>query len=1344
MVSPVTQTFAHPHSGPSEAVRPSRGRAAVPGEGVPRPLSPSQRRLWVLSQLEGAEDAYNEPLPYRLRGPLDTAALGRALDTIVARHEIWRSRMVAIDGETYQIAAPADAGFPLVTIDLSDESPSAERLFAVLREEATVPFDLSTGPLARGTLVRLAPEDHVLMVTVHHMVIDGASQIVFIEELNALYAAFLTGADDPLEPPSRQFADHAADQLARAADPEVVAQEAYWQERLSGAPPVLEVPADRPRPPRQDFRGDQVALELDEGTTAALRRAGQQHGASLFAAVQTGWSILLSRLSGQTDIVVGIPSGNRRGRNADDVIGFFANTLALRSDLSGDPTVAEVLRRTRAGIRGALTHQELPLERVVELVNPPRSSAHTPLFQTTLSWTPALRTLLELPGLTAEKLELPFIAAKFDLMLMVTEEDGCLTGHIDYATALFDRATVERYARYLERVLAQMAAAPERTVGELELLNEAESRWLLSDWDATRGGGAVPATAPASLVARFDAQAAARPDATALECEGQRLTYGTLALRAGRLAAALAARGVRPGQVVALHAGRTPELVVGLLGILKAGAAFLPLDPGQPDARRAAMVTDAAPALVLTDRADAPDGHLDLRTVEAEGDPEKGPTVATAPDDLAYVLHTSGSTGRPKGVAVTHRSVLNLLDTWLDRFGPTPGEATSAWSGIGFDAMVHELLLPLTTGAELHLVPDELRADPDALLGWMRDHRIVQAFLPPAYVRWIDEAPGERLAGLALRQLLTGVEPLPEKALYRMTEALPGLRICYGYGPTEATAYSTAHTDPRPLDRSCPIGRPIGNTRLYLLDARMRPVPPGVPGEIWLGGASLAAGYHGRPDLTEERFRPDPFVPGERIYRTGDLARRLPDGTAEFLGRHDDQIKLRGFRIEPREVETALLALDGVREAAVLADRDDAGELRLVAALGRGDAAPRRADEWRTALARRLPDHMIPALFVEFPALPLNRSGKVDRDALLAAAHAVPSRVNTAAPRDHIELALHRIWQGVLRRPSISVADNFFDIGGTSVSAIKVASAVREEFGETLPIRDLLTHPTIEALAGRLRSGASGQQGSSLIEFRPGDGRQRVVCVHPAGGTAFCYLPLATALPPEAGVVGIQSPGLNAGEEPLPSVEAMAEEYLRLIGVREDEALVLCGLSYGGLVAHAMGRLLAEAGHRRVSVVLLDTRSTDDPAARAAVVPVDAEEFRAKLVRFNGMYPGIEDAQIDRYLRIYNHNRMTARDHEVPSTGARLVFVQATEEDEAPAARQEVRAFWERRAGGGLMTAPVACGHWDMLEGDQLPRVAELIAAELARLPEPAPPAAPEAPDAPDAPGDDSPAGGAA
>jgi amino acid adenylation domain-containing protein len=845
-------------------------------------------------------------------------------------------------------------------------------------------------------------------------------------------------------------------------------------------------------------------------------------------------------------------------------------------------------------------------------------------------------------------------------------------------------------------------------------MDDEERRRLLADWSTAEAA----APRPEGLVQRFEAQARTNPTGTALVCDGERLDYATLDARANRLAHALIARGVRPDHVVGLHTGRTAELVVGVLGILKAGGSYLPLDPGQPIERLAAMVKDAAPALVVSDSPEPPEGWQPLTEVEAEGECDDAPGIAIGPANLAYVIYTSGSTGRPKGVAVTHGSVLNLFDCWLARFGAAPGEAASAWSSIGFDASVHEVLMPLTTGAALHLVPDDLRVDPEALMGWLREHRIVQAFLPPSYVKWIDEEPEGRLAGLALRQLLTGVESLPEQALHRMRHVLPDLRICYGYGPTETTLYSTAHIDPRPLDRQCPIGRPLPGTRLYLLDQRLRPVPAGVAGEVYIGGASLARGYLHRPDLTAERFLPDPFVPGERVYRTGDLARWLPDGSAEYLGRADDQVKLRGFRIEPGEVEAALLALPGVREAAVLADRADGGGVRLVAGVGRGEAASRAPHEWRAALSSRLPEYMIPAVFVELPHLPLSRNGKLDRAALLAHARATtPGQVNTASPRDHVELALHRIWRRLLLHPAIGITDNFFDIGGTSISAIKVAHAIHEEFGENLPIRDIIVHPTIEALAERLRKGASGKAGNgSLIEFRKGDGDRRVVCVHPAGGTAFCYLPLTSVLPEEIGVHGIQSPGINAGETPLPTVEAMAEEYLRLIDPDPGESLVLCGLSYGGLVAHEMGRRLAADGHTRLSVILLDTHGTEDSAQRAAIEPVPAAEFRDKLVRFNGMYPGIEDDQIDRYFRIYNHNRMSARDYDVPASSARLVFVQAAADEAAGVDPAAVRAFWERRADGGLEVHQAECGHWDLLENDGLPKVAELMAAELTRM----------------------------
>ena len=1254
----------------------------------------------------------------RLRGVLDRAALAAALDALVARHEVLRTRLVGVGGEVFQRIGPPDGGFGLVTEDLTGRPDSDERLVELQRREFGAEFDLDSGRLARGRLVVLGAGDHVLLLTVHHAVFDGWSRTVLLRELGVLYAAALHAEEAKLEPLTWQYADYAGWQRQWMSSAECAAQAEFWAANLAGAPPLLELPTDRPRPAEQDYRGNRVWLRLDDDLTAALRSLARAHGATLYSVVMCGWSLLLSRLAAQTDVVVGIPAANRRRGEVAELIGFVVNSVALRVDLTGSPTVAELVRRVRTDLGAALSHVELPFEQVVELVNPPRSAAYPPLFQVMFAWVPPLNGVLEMPGVEVRSVDIPSAPAKFDLALVLGEEDGGVGGYLDYASALFDCATVQRYARYLVRVLSGMVERPDLEITELALMDAEEQRELLAEWSTGDDVSLEPGRRPGGLVERFDAQVRARPTGPALVCADQRLDYGALQRRANRLAHALIGRGVGPGQVVGLHARRSTELVVGILGVLKAGAAYLPLDPGQPLERLAGMVADAAPALVLSDAESPPRKWCALTAVEAEASRDDAPGIAVEPSDLAYVLFTSGSTGRPKGVAVTHGSVLNLFDQWLGRFGATPGEATSAWSSIGFDASVHEILLPLTTGAVLHVVPDELRGDPEALMRWLGEHRIVQAFLPPAYVKWIDEDPGARLGGLALRQLLTGVESLSELALYRMRQILPDLRICFGYGPTEATLYSTAYTDPGPVRRPCPIGRPLPGTRLYLLDERLRPVPPGAVGEVFLGGASLALGYLHRPDLTAERFLPDPFLPGERVYRTGDLARWLPDGNAAFVGRRDDQVKLRGFRIEPGEVRAALLELPEVRDAAVVVDRDPAGEPRLVAGIARGDAPALAPHEWRAALSARLPDYMVPTVFVELPRLPLTRNGKLDRAALLEHARSVPgAQVNTSSPRDHIEMVMYRVWRRLLLHPSFGISDNFFAVGGTSISAIKVAHAVGEEFGLNVPIRELVLHPTIEGLAARIREGGSGLTGDgSLIELRRGDGTQRVVCVHPAGGTAFCYLPLSAALPETVGVLGLQSPGINAGETRLPTVEAMAEEYLRLVDPRPGESVVLCGLSYGGLVAYEMGRRLASAGHLAVSVVLLDTHGTEDPVARAAVEPVEAAEFREKLVRFNGMYPGIDDSQVERYFHVYNHNRMTARDYLPPESPARLVFVEAQEHGEDDADSAGARDFWRRRAGGGLLVEPVRCGHWDMLESGALPRVAEIIAAELALL----------------------------
>ncbi|MFD9820066.1 non-ribosomal peptide synthetase [Streptomyces violascens] len=1303
---------------------------------APLALSYAQQRLWVLSQIKGASEAYHMPMAVELRGALDRPALGRALDTIAARHEVLRTRLVAVAGVPFQRVGPADAGFPLAIADLTGVPDAQEQLTVLQREEATAPFDLERGPLARGRLVMLDAERHILLLTFHHTVSDGWSKSVVNRELGALYAAFKEGADDPLPALPVQYADYAAWQRQWLSEGAAEQQSAYWRKALADAPALLELPTDRPRPAEQDYRGAQVPVVIDEELTSALRALANQNGSTLFKTVLTGWALTLSRLAGTEDVVIGAPAANRTRPELEGLIGFFVNTVALRVDLSGEPTVADLVRRTDAAVLSALQHQDLPFERVVEAVNPPRNLGHTPLFQAMLAWQKSAEETLELPGVESVPLEFPRFTAAFDLTLCLTARDGRVTGELDYAAALFDPGTAERHIRQLLHVLRQMADDPQRPVAALTLLDERELHQVLVEFNDTE---LTPN--PTGLVERFEARVRERPHQVAVVHEGERLDYATLDRRANRIARALIARGVHTDRVVGLHMGLSVDLVVGILGVLKASGAYLPLDPALPHERLAGMVADSEAVLVLSDTDGAPapsatpqDGTapgpagdapstpwLRLASVEADAPRDDAPAAPYRPDDLAYVIYTSGSTGRPKGVAATHRGILNLLDYWSEEFGATPGLPSAMWPSFAFDASVQEFLLPLTTGGVLQLVPQDVREDPETLTAWMREHRIVDILLPPSFVRWICEAPEERLAGLSLRCVRTGLEPLPEDTLHRMEQALPGLRVLNGYGPTETALYCTAQLDPQPLARQAPIGRPVANTRTYVLDERLRPVPIGVAGELYIAGSGLARGYLNRPDLTAERFVPDPFVPGARMYRSGDIARWLPDGQLLYVGRRDHQVKLRGFRIELGEIEATLLEQQGVSEAAVLADRDAAGEPRLVAAVGVGGAAPRPVAEWRAALAVRLPGHMIPAVFVELPRLPVTDNGKLDRAALLALAHSsLPAQVNQAAPRDHIEMTLYQIWQGLLLRPEIGIRDDFFDIGGTSLSAIKLAHAVREAFGEALSVRDVLLHPTIENLGGRLRRGTSGPPPSNLLDFRAGDGGARVVCVHPAGGTAFCYLSLAKALPDSVGVHGIQSPGVNPGESFLPSVEAMAASYLELIAPLLDAPLVLTGLSYGGLVAHEMGRRLAAAGHDGVSVVLLDTQGADDPERRAAVAPVDMTEFRDKLVKFNGMYPGIDDRQIEQYFHIYNHNRLTAASHVPAPTPARTVLMQAVEGAPGPLL-EEVRSFWRRRAEGDYRVEPVRCDHWEMLESEAVLRVAATIEAELTDLAGPRP-----------------------
>ncbi|HET6209248.1 MAG TPA: amino acid adenylation domain-containing protein, partial [Jatrophihabitans sp.] len=988
-----------------------------PAGAEPLPLSFPQRQLWFLDQLAPGNPFYNNPAALGLHGELDRSALQRALTEVVRRHEALRTVFVDDDGEPRQLVRPAGE-VPLPVTDLSGlpAADRAERARAAGQADAQAPFDLAAGPLLRGGLLRLAPDEHHLLLNVHHIVADGWSIGILVQELATLYACYRRGEPSPLPEPAVQYADYALWQRDRLSGEELRRQLDYWTDRLAGAPTLLALPTDRPRPAVQRYSGSYHTATVDARTVAGLRAVAEAEQATLFMALTAALSVLLWRYSGTDDVCLGTPFANRDHAELEGLIGHFVNTVVLRSRIDPRQGFTDLLAGVRDHVLDAYGHPDLPLDQLVEALRPERHTSHSPLFQVMLVMQNQPRGRLELPGLTLRPLPTSTDAARFDLAVEAAETADGLALTFEYNTDLFDPSTIARLAGHFDRLLGRLVAEPSRPVGELPLLGKVERQRQLYDWNAT-----AASFDPADLVQRFARQVRLRPDQLAVvgnPADTDALDYATLDRRSNRLAHALIGRGVRPDQVVGLHAGRTSALLVGILGILKAGAGYLPLDDAQPAQRLAAMVADAEPALVLSDGpADQP-GWLPLAELAVQADRSDPPGIAIHPDNLAYLIYTSGSTGRPKGVAVSHRSVANLLDHWLARLGPLPDQPAMLWSSIGFDVSIQELFLPLTTGGTLRLAPEEVRTDPAELLDWMRTHRIAQAYLPPAFVRWLDEAPEQRLAGLALRQLLVGVEPLPELGLHRIEQALPGLRVLNGYGPTEATNYATCYLDPQPLDRQCPIGRPLANTRAYLLDEQGEPVPVGVVGELYLGGAGLARGYLGQPGQTARRFVPDPFQPGQRIYRTGDLARFLPDGNLEFAERRDDQIKLRGYRIELGEIEAALRAEPDVHDAAVLVDRPAAGEPRLVAGISRGRAEPRLASEWREILSSRLPGYMIPSLFVELPRLPQTANGKLDRAALLARAHAEARlQVNQASPRDQVELTLYQLWRRLLLHP---------------------------------------------------------------------------------------------------------------------------------------------------------------------------------------------------------------------------------------------------------------------------------------------------------------------------------------
>jgi amino acid adenylation domain-containing protein len=1039
-------------------------------------LSFAQQRLWFLDQLQPGRPLYNVPCRAWLHGPLDVSALRGALESIVARHESLRTTFPATNGQPMQAIAPAMT-FDLPLVDLT--SVPADRREAEVRrhatEEARQPFDLAQGPLVRARLLRLADNEHALVLMLHHIVADGWSVGVLFRELGTLYDAFSQGLPSPLPQPSIQYADYAATQREWLQGAVLERELDYWRGRFRPMPAPLRLPADRPRPPVPTHVGARVHFRLSPPVRERLEELSRGQGATLFMTLLAGFKVLLAQSSGQEDIVVGTPIAGRTRAETEGLIGCFVNTLALRTDLSGDPTFLEVMARVRETALGAYAHQELPFERLVEELQPERDTSQAPLFSVMFVLQNVPRTERRLHGLTMRHIELDKGTSKFDLSLGLAEKAGGLRGVLSYSTDLFDRASIDRLVSRYQALLAAVAAAPERRLSALPLLNADDRRTVLYGWNDTRRPWPDPDACLHALVAR---QAASTPHAIAVVDGPTRVTYAELEQRAERLAWRLRRLGVGPDARVAVCLERSSHLVAGLLAVLKAGGAYVPLDPGYPRERLEFMLRDSGARLLLTEerlRVSLSAGDRQVVCVDAEPElPVDASDTAEAPrvsaDNLAYVMYTSGSTGRPKGVMVSHRAALNHL-RWRQTFFPlTPGDRGLHKSSLSFDDSVWEIFEPLLAGARLILARPGGQSDSSYLARLIVEQQVTTACFVPTLLRaFLDEPDLEQCT--SLRRVTTGGEALSLDLQDRFFARFGSASLHNGYGPTEATISATFWTCDRIADRRpVPIGRPIANTRVYVLDHRLRPVPVGTPGELYIAGDSLARGYLDRPGLTAERFVPDPFAEGTggRMYRSGDRARWRADGALEFLGRVDHQVKIRGFRVEPGEVAAALAEHHGLSQSMVVVREEGQEGLRLVAYVvpAPGTDAP-DAESLRGFLGARLPDAMIPSAFVVLASMPLMPNGKVDTRALPAPAS--PSAgVAHEAPRTPIEQAIADIWMGLLKVERVGLHDNFFALGGHSLLAAQLVARLRSTFGLELPLRALFETPTVAGLAARV------------------------------------------------------------------------------------------------------------------------------------------------------------------------------------------------------------------------------------------------------------------------------------
>jgi amino acid adenylation domain-containing protein len=1267
------------------------GAAAPRWEELTAPLSFAQRRIWFLDQFEPGSSVYNMPTALRLTGTLNVGALVQSLTAIVQRHEALRTTFATDEhGEPVQVVAPVMV-LPLPLLDLQGRpDPEAEAL-DLAREEASSPFDLSTGPLLRATLLRLAPQEHILLLTVHHIVSDHWSMGVLFRELVELYRTRAEGRRPALPPLAWQYADYAVWQRQWLDDARMEEQLAYWKQRLAGAPAALDLPTDRPRPAVKTYRGATLPFQLPPDLASALQQVSRREGATLFMTLLAAFQVLLHRYSGQADISVGTPVAGRSRQELEAIIGIFVSTLVMRTDLSGNGSFRELLARVRENVLSDFAHQDLPFENLVEALQPVRDTSRSPLFQVMFTLQNSPMEAVALPGLTLAAVEADSGTAKFDLTLYMAEEDGALTGLMEYNTDLFDRTTIERMVGHLQTLLEGVAANPQTPVANLPLLTAAERQQILVEWNDTardyRQGVCLH-----ELIAE---QVERTPEGDAVVFAGERLSYRELNRRANQLAACLRRLGVGPDVPVGICMERSLEMVVGLLGILKAGGAYVPLDPTYPPERLGFMLADAeAPVLLTQERLTAvlPEHGarvicLDSQWPEIAAETDANPVNVAGPDNTAYIIFTSGSTGRPKGVMVPHAGIVNRLLWMQEEYQLTPADRVMQKTPFCFDVSVWEFFWPLLTGAALVVANPEGHKDSQYLVQLIREQQVTTMHFVPSMLQVFAEEP-ELSTCVSLRQVMCSGEALPPDLVERFYGRAPAYVLLHNlYGPTEASVDVTYWACPREGKVECvPIGRPVANTQMYVLDGQLQPVATGVAGELHIGGVQLASGYLKRPDLTAEKFIPNPFGPG-KLYKTGDLARYRQDGTIEYLGRLDHQVKIRGFRIELGEIEAAISRHGGVQETVVLAREDVPGQKQLVAYVVPAPSATVTAGELKELLRKDLPDYMVPSHFVMLEAMPLSSNGKLDRKALPAPV--VASAAGRVPPRTPREIQLLPVWESVLGVSPIGVEDNFFELGGHSLLVVKLLNAVRAATGKQLPIASLFQGPTIARQAALLDQQEADLPWTPLVPIRTTGARPPFFCVHGGFASIFCFADLARELGPDQPFYGLQPRGLYDGQLPLRSVPDMAARYVEAIReVQPHGPYYVGGYCMGGLVARQMALLLSDAGEEVALTVMLDSKLPKP--GEGLNICADEEAFLHSLVadeRWQTMTPeerwadawrqyeeaggilppGITDVDgFKRWFRVYRANTEANGAYQLAFTPGQVVHFVALEQPGDP------------------------------------------------------------------------------